>query len=382
MLPLALYIHWPFCKSKCPYCDFNSHVRENIDHGGWKQAYLDEMRFYREKTGAREIKSIFFGGGTPSLMEPDTVAAVIDEAHKLWGLPQGAEVTLEANPTSVEAEKLRGFKTAGVNRVSLGVQSLQAEDLKKLGRQHSPDEAIAALKIASSIFDRYSFDLIYARPQQSLADWQAELEEAIAFGAGHMSLYQLTIEQGTPYYTLHQRGELVIPEESLAADMYEYTQERMEKHGMPAYEISNHARFGDESRHNLVYWTYGDYAGIGPGAHGRLTLEGEKWATRAHRAPEIWRQRVAAAGHGAHPFENIDVSRRGWEALMMGLRLADGLSLEILEGEAQAPLSRIVNESRLKILVGEKLVEVTPTRIRATDTGRQKLNSVLSYLAA
>ncbi len=382
MLPLALYIHWPFCKFKCPYCDFNSHVRERINHADWKATYLKEMAFYREKTGSRQIKSIFFGGGTPSLMEPETVAAIIEEADRLWGLPESTEITLEANPTSVEAEKLRGFKAAGVNRVSLGVQSLRDADLKKLGRQHSAAEAVAAVKLAAGIFDRYSFDLIYARPDQSVADWKQELIEALEFAAGHMSLYQLTIEEGTQYHTLHQRGELKVPSDDIAADMYELTQEMMNARGLPAYEISNHAKPGQESQHNLVYWRYGDYAGIGPGAHGRLTLDGEKWATRAHKAPELWMQWVNDKGHGAHPFEMIDSSKRGWELMMMGLRLREGVQLDAFTKETQTPLSRFINGNRIQVLVDEKLLEVTDQHIRATAAGRQRLNSVLSYLAA
>ncbi|MDE2337308.1 MAG: coproporphyrinogen III oxidase [Alphaproteobacteria bacterium] len=369
---LALYIHWPFCKFKCPYCDFNSHVRERINHPDWRDAYLREMRSYREKTGGRKIESIFFGGGTPSLMEPETVAAVINQADKLWGLPASTEVTLEANPTSVEAEKLHGFKAAGVNRVSLGVQSLRDADLKKLGRQHSAAEALAAVKLAARIFDRYSFDLIYARPDQSLADWKRELGEALDLGAGHMSLYQLTIEEGTQYHTLHQRGELVTPSEDASADMYELTQEMMEAQGLPAYEISNHARAGEESRHNLVYWRYGDYAGIGPGAHGRLTLDEDKWATRAHRAPEVWLKQVSENGHGAHPFEKVGVPQRRQEALLMGLRLKEGTLLP--EG--------VADPARLKTLVDEKMIEVDDGHIRATAAGRQRLNAVLAYLAA
>ncbi len=369
---LALYIHWPFCKFKCPYCDFNSHVRERINHPAFRDAYLREMRFYREKTGERHIESIFFGGGTPSLMEPETVAAVIDEAEKLWGLPAKTEITLEANPTSVEAEKLRGFKSAGVNRVSLGVQSLRDQDLKKLGRQHSAAEALAAVKLAGEIFDRYSFDLIYARPGQTPADWKEELSEALGLGAGHMSLYQLTIEEGTQYHTLHQRGELVLPSEDAGADMYELTQEMMNAQGLPSYEISNHARAGEESRHNLVYWRYGDYLGIGPGAHGRLTADGEKWATRAHRAPEAWLQRVNETGHGAHPFDRIDAATQGREALLMGLRLKQGTRLP--EG--------VVDAGRLKALVDEKMVEVNDNHIRATAAGLQRLNAVLRYLVS
>jgi putative oxygen-independent coproporphyrinogen III oxidase len=383
MLPsLALYIHWPFCKFKCPYCDFNSHVRERVNHPEWKDAYLAEMRFYRDKTGPRRIESIFFGGGTPSLMEPETVAAVIEEAGKLWELPADTEITLEANPTSVEAEKLRGFKAAGVNRVSLGVQSLRDADLKKLGRQHSAAEAIAAVKMAAGIFDRYSFDLIYARPDQSLEDWRQELTEALDFAAGHMSLYQLTIEEGTQYHTLHQRGELQVPGDNLAADMYELTQEMMGARGMPAYEVSNHARPGEESRHNLVYWHYGDYAGIGPGAHGRLTMGGEKFATRAHRAPELWLKWVKDSGHGAHPFEKIDLSKRGWERLMMGLRLSEGVELDAFLKETHTPLTQFVNAHRLQVLIDEKLLEMTGRHMKATAAGRQKLNSLLSFLSA
>jgi oxygen-independent coproporphyrinogen-3 oxidase len=377
---LALYIHWPFCKFKCPYCDFNSHVRERINHPEWQKAYLEEMRFYRAKTGPRQVKSIFFGGGTPSLMAPETVAAVIAEADKLWGLPANTEITLEANPTSVEAEKLRGFKAAGVNRVSLGVQSLRDADLKKLGRQHSAAEAVAAVKTAAQIFDRYSFDLIYARPDQSVGDWKQELGEALEFAAGHISLYQLTIEEGTAYHTLHQRGELKIPDENTAADMFELTQEMTEARGLPAYEISNHAKPGEESQHNLVYWQYGDYAGIGPGAHGRLTLDGEKWATRAHKAPELWMEWVGRQGHGSHPFEMIDYSKRQQEMLLMGLRLRDGVSLDGFMKETHTPLRQFVNQRRLQTLLDEGLLELTDQRMRATAPGRQRLNSVLSHL--
>jgi oxygen-independent coproporphyrinogen-3 oxidase len=377
---LAVYIHWPFCKFKCPYCDFNSHVREKVNHPEWRQAYLDELRYYREQTGPRRVKSIFFGGGTPSLMEPATVAAVISEVDKLWGLPAGTEVTLEANPTSVEADKLRGFKAAGVNRVSLGVQSLRDAALKKLGRQHSAAEALSAVKTAASVFDRYSFDLIYARPDQSLADWKQELEEALEHSADHMSLYQLTIEEGTAYHTLHQRGELKIPDENAAADMYELTQEMMDQRGLPAYEISNHARPGAESQHNLVYWRYGDYAGIGPGAHGRLTIDGKKIATRAHKAPEVWLERVKNQRHGSHPFEVIDFLKRGAEMLMMGLRLREGVLLDDFLKETQTPLSKFVHAERLQKLIDAGFMELTERHIRATAAGRQRLNALLSRL--
>ncbi len=379
---LAVYVHWPFCKAKCPYCDFNSHVREKIEHKDWENAYLKELAYYRGLTGPREVKSVFFGGGTPSLMEPATVAAVIDKIADLWGVPQGTEVTLEANPTSVETGKLQGFKSAGVNRVSLGVQSLRDADLKKLGRQHSAVEAVAAIKTAASIFDRYSFDLMYARPDQTPDMWKQELEEALQYANGHMSLYQLTIEEGTQFHTLHSRGELVIPDDDTGATLYELTQEIMEKRGLPAYEVSNHARLGDESRHNLMYWRYRDYAGIGPGAHGRLTLEGKKMATRAHRAPEAWLERVAKDNHGAHPFEEIDLTKRGREMLMMGLRLPEGVDLTAFRQETGTPFSEFVNQDRVTMLVEGGFVELSSSFVRATPAGRQRLNSLLGFLLA
>lgn len=377
---LAVYVHWPFCKIKCPYCDFNSHVRERVAHDDWRRAFVRELLFYRDLTGARHIQSVFFGGGTPSLMEPQTVETVIDTIADLWGLPQGTEITLEANPTSVETGKLKGFKAAGVNRVSLGVQALNDADLKALGRQHSAAEAIAAVKLAGSIFERFSFDLIYARPDQTVAGWRRELAEGLQYAKGHMSLYQLTIEEGTQYHTLFQRGDLKIPDEETAAQLYEVTQEMMAAADMPAYEISNHARFGDESRHNLVYWRYGDYAGVGPGAHGRLTIGGVKKATRAHRAPEVWLQKTLENGHGAHPFEDIDFPKRAREMLLMGLRLAEGISLSRFEAESGLPFLEFVNPRRVTMLEGEGLLERSGDRLAATASGRQKLNAVLAYL--
>ncbi len=379
---LSIYVHWPFCKFKCPYCDFNSHVRERIEHKDWAGAYLKELKYYRDLTGPRHIQSVFFGGGTPSLMEPATVAAVIDCIDDLWGLPQGAEVTLEANPTSVETGKLQGFKAAGVNRVSLGVQALNDADLKKLGRQHSAKEAIAAVERASKVFTRFSFDLIYARPDQTPQLWEAELKQALAMAAGHMSLYQLTIEEGTQYHTLHARGELVIPDDDAGATLYEMTQSMTEAAGLPSYEISNHARMGDESRHNMVYWRYGDYAGVGPGAHGRLTLKGEKFATRAHRAPELWMERVNQHGHGAHESEVVDNKARGREMLLMGLRLIEGVPLDKFRQQTDTGFSDFVNPQRLKMLIGEGLIDLQPDAVVATAKGRQRLNAVLSYLLA
>lgn len=377
---LAVYVHWPFCKFKCHYCDFNSHVRESIAHKDWLSAYVRELRHYRALTGERHIESVFFGGGTPSLMEPATVEAVIDAIADLWGLPQGTEITLEANPTSVEAEKLKGFKAAGVNRVSLGVQALRDADLKRLTRQHSAAEAVAAVKTAAKIFDRFSFDLIYARPEQDVASWRAELAEALSYAGSHMSLYQLTIEEGTQYHTLHSRGELRIPDDDAGGALYEATQEMMEAAGMPAYEVSNHARPGDESRHNLVYWRYGDYAGIGPGAHGRLTLDGVKTATRAHRAPELWMERVNRDGHGAHAAESVDFAARGREMLMMGLRLMEGVNLENFEKETNSSFSAFVNGEKARILEEEGLLQVSAATVAATAKGRQRLDAVLAYL--
>ncbi len=377
---LAVYVHWPFCKFKCHYCDFNSHVREKIEHRDWAAAYLKEMAHYRALTGPRHIQSVFFGGGTPSLMEPATVEAVLDAVHDLWGIPQGTEITLEANPTSVEVGKLRGFKSAGVNRVSLGVQALSDADLKMLTRQHSAAEAMAAVKAASEVFTRFSFDLIYARPGQTAEAWKKELREAINMAGGHLSLYQLTIEEGTQFHTLHARGELKVPDSDTGAALYEITQEMTEKAGLPAYEVSNHAKPGDESRHNLVYWRYGDYAGIGPGAHGRLTLNGVKTATRAHKAPELWMQRVQRDGHGAHEMESVTQEQRAREMLMMGLRLMEGVSLENFRKEADTEFSAFVNPKQAKILVEEGLLDISGDVVRATPDGRQRLDALLKFL--
>lgn len=379
---LAVYIHWPFCKFKCPYCDFNSHVRDKVEHRDWQAAYLRELRHYRDLTGPREIQSVFFGGGTPSLMEPATVAAVIDEVARLWGLPQGAEITLEANPTSVETGKLQGFRHAGVNRVSLGVQALDDAALKRLGRQHSAQEGLAAVALATKVFDRFSFDLIYAREGQTLEQWRRELAQALAHAQGHMSLYQLTIEEGTQFHTLFQRGELTVPDEDTGANMYETTQEMMEAAGLPAYEVSNHARMGDASRHNMMYWRYRDYAGIGPGAHGRLTLAGRKVATRAHRAPEMWMERVMRDGHGAHAPEEISAPQRAREMLMMGLRLSEGLSLAEVESESGLARGEMIDLARLGHLVNGGFMTVDGAQLRATSAGRQRLNALLGYLLA
>lgn len=330
--PLAVYIHWPFCRKKCPYCDFNSHVSDAVDHDSWLAAYETELATYAEMAGDRQVTSIFFGGGTPSLMSPKTTEGVIRAVARHWDVAENCEITLEANPTSIETDKFRDFRAAGVNRVSVGIQSLRDESLQFLGREHSATEALKALDIANQVFDRTSFDLIYARPNQTPEEWQDELREAIGYAKGHMSLYQLTIEDGTQFKTLRDSGRLTELDGDIAADLYTLTQEMTEAAGMPAYEISNHAAQGQESRHNLTYWRYGDYIGIGPGAHGRLTLaDGTKIATRAHKAPDIWMQRVRDNGHGAHPFTNLDKITQDEERLMMGMRLREGITIQGLD---------------------------------------------------
>lgn len=369
----GVYIHWPFCASKCPYCDFNSHVRQSIDEDAWRSAYVREISHYAALTPGRAVTSIFFGGGTPSLMEPRTVAAAIDAVAAHWKLSPDAEITLEANPTSVEADKFAGFRAAGINRVSVGVQALNDEDLKFLGRQHSAKEAMAAIETARTHFDRYSFDLIYARPQMSVEKWRAELQEALSYANGHLSLYQLTIEEGTPFYMRHGRGEFTVPDQDRGGELFEATQEIMDAAGMPAYEISNHARPGQESIHNLTYWRYGDYVGIGPGAHGRLTIGGVKQATRGHRAPEIWLERVSKDGHGAHPFETVEPSQEFTERLMMGLRLREGIALP--DGWRD-----YIDEKKILALSEEGLMEFTGENLRPTLAGMQRLEGILAYL--
>ncbi len=378
----GLYVHWPFCLSKCPYCDFNSHVQDRVDQDAWRNALLAEIRYYAALMPGRKLTSVFFGGGTPSLMPPDTVAAVIDEAQKLWAFSNDIEITLEANPTSVEAGKFRAFRQAGVNRVSLGIQSLRESDLVFLGRKHNVGEARQAIDIAAATFDRFSFDLIYARPEQTVAAWREELNEALTLSGGHISLYQLTIEPGTAFHTQHARGDFMIPNDMVAGDLYEVTQDILGAAGMPAYEISNHAKPGEESRHNLTYWRYGDYAGVGPGAHGRITLDGQKIATRAHRAPEIWLKNVAAQGHGAHPFEEITPDQRLTEALMMGLRLTEGVPLARLEHESGRTADTFFDPKKIKSLCDEGYLSMANDRITATASGRQRLNALLSYLVA
>jgi oxygen-independent coproporphyrinogen-3 oxidase len=376
----GIYVHWPFCLSKCPYCDFNSHVRDSVDHDRWRTALLAELDHYADRTPGRTVTSIFFGGGTPSLMEPSTAAAVIDRVAERWTVAPDIEITLEANPSSVESGRFADLAAAGVNRVSLGIQALDDASLAFLGRRHNAGEALDALQVAKRRFGRTSFDLIYARPGQTLAAWRAELARAIEEGTEHLSVYQLTIEEGTRFATLAARGELQMPDEDTQAALYEATQDILGAAGLPAYEISNHARPGAESRHNLTYWRYGDYAGIGPGAHGRLTVDGQKLATRAHRAPEIWLDRVAANGHGAHADEPVGMDARRDELFMMGLRLAEGVSRARLRAELGADVGDLLDSRKLERLVDAGFLALDDERLSATGAGLQRLNAVLVSL--
>ena len=377
----AVYVHWPFCLSKCPYCDFNSHVRESRDEAGWRAALLAELDHYAALTPDRTVTSIFFGGGTPSLMAPATTQAVIERIAARWSLAEGAEITIEANPNSVEAARLAGFRAAGINRVSIGVQALDDDALRFLGRGHNAGEARAAIAAAGKSFERYSFDLIYARPGQTVAGWTAELGEALSLAGDHLSLYQLTIEPGTAFHAAQARGDFVLPDDELGAALYQATQDRLEGAGMPAYEISNHARPGAESRHNLVYWRYEDYVGVGPGAHGRLTFDGEKRATRQERAPETWLTRIAERGHATAETRLVPAHDAADEALLMGLRLSEGIDPARFQRQTGVALDQAIDAVRLERLTRAGYV-VRDTRLRATAAGRRVLNSVIAELAA
>ncbi|MBL8807257.1 MAG: coproporphyrinogen III oxidase, partial [Rhodospirillales bacterium] len=324
-MSFAVYVHWPFCKSKCPYCDFNSHVRDKIDGEAWKTALLAEIDHYAALTPGRTVTSVFFGGGTPSLMDPQLAGAIVDRIAMRWAIAEDPEITLEANPNSAEAERFAAFKSAGVNRLSIGVQALDDRALKFLGRGHDSREARRAVDRAAALFDRFSFDLIYARPGQSVDDWTRELKQALDWQPTHLSVYQLTIEKGTQFATLAERGDLAMPTEDLQEQLYDATQGLLEAAKMPAYEISNHARKGEESRHNLTYWRYEDYVGVGPGAHGRVTIDGQRRATRQEKLPETWLARVAAQGHATAEDTPLDRAQCVDEALMMGLRLREGI---------------------------------------------------------
>ncbi len=376
----AVYVHWPFCLSKCPYCDFNSHVRQQpVDEARFLQAFRTELAHRAALAPGRTVSSIFFGGGTPSLMRPATVAGILDAVAGHWAVEPGAEVTLEANPTSVEAERFRGYRAAGVNRVSLGVQAMNDVDLKALGRLHTVAEAMAAVGVAASIFERTSFDLIYARPGQSPQAWAAELTGAIGRAAEHLSLYQLTIEPDTIFERLHRAGKLKTPDPDLARALWDVTQEVTAKHGLPAYEVSNHARPGAESRHNLVYWRYGDYAGVGPGAHGRLTTPAGRKAQATERHPEMWLTVVEGEGHGIVSEELLSAEEQGDEFLLMGLRLAEGIDPARFAALAGRPL----DAGRIASLRADGMVEQTADgHLRATPEGFAVLDAVVADLAA
>ena len=376
----GVYVHWPFCAAKCPYCDFNSHVRfGGVDEPRFLAAFLRELDDVRLRTGPRVVSSIFFGGGTPSLMQPRTVAAIIEHIGTVYTIAPDAEITLEANPSSVEAERFRGYRSAGVNRVSMGVQSLNDGELKKLGRIHSVAEAKAAIAIAAQTFERYTFDLIYARPGQTVPQWRAELAEALALAGSHLSLYQLTIEPETPFATLQAAGKLVIPDADAALALYELTQEMTAARGLPIYEISNHAGPGEESRHNLIYWRYGEYAGIGPGAHGRIVTAGQRHATITERGPEGWLARVEAHGHGLTEITPLTPAEAADEMLLMGLRLVDGLDL--------ARLARLTGftpgaEAMAELQDLGMIEPIGNTHLRASRQGRFILNAIVAKLSA
>jgi oxygen-independent coproporphyrinogen-3 oxidase len=376
----GVYVHWPFCLSKCPYCDFNSHVRlGGIDEARFVRAYAAEIAETATRVPGRTVSSIFFGGGTPSLMQPATVSAILDAIGKNWSIAPDVEVTLEANPTSVEATRFAGYRAAGVNRVSLGVQALDDASLKALGRMHTAQEALDAVAIARKAFERYSFDLIYARPDQTPGAWRTELSRAISQAAEHLSLYQLTIEDGTPFAALHAAGKLIVPDSDRSRALYDLTQEVCAAHGLPAYEISNHARPGAESRHNLIYWRYHEYAGIGPGAHGRLLIDGVRHATATEKRPESWLMRVDAVGHGRITDDELNREEMADEFLLMGLRLTEGID----PARYHALAGRSLDPERITSLNVDGFVESTADgRLRVTCSGFPVLDAVVADLAA
>lgn len=374
---ISLYIHWPFCKSKCPYCDFNSHVREAINPKQWEQAYLAELSYFLPPIQGRTVESVFFGGGTPSLMPPSIVEAILDKLAAICHLPKDTEVTLEANPTSVEAEKFRQFKQAGVNRLSLGIQSLDDKALHFLGREHNAAEALQAIRLARDTFSRYSFDLIYARPGQTPETWEAELKQALALAGGHLSLYQLTIEKGTPFYNAYRQAQFTLPDEEASAVLYELTEAMMDAEGMPAYEVSNYALPGQECRHNLVYWRYGEYLGIGPGAHSRLTMTEEKHALMAIHHPENWLKQITTKGHGLQSQQALTTQEMLEECLLMGLRLQEGVELAKLQSLYGIDKAIFTLNLALKPLIAEGLLTLTPTHLKTTPAGRLVLNSLV-----
>ena len=397
MQPLSIYIHWPFCKKKCPYCDFNSHVRETVDYDRWQRALLRELETQSARVLEREVVSIFFGGGTPSLMPPSIVDALLKRISDLWKMSPTCEITLEANPTSTESENFTALRSAGINRVSLGVQSLRDEELKFLGREHSAKEALKAVELAASIFDRYSFDLIYARPHQTVQTWEAELREALTYAGDHLSLYQLTIEEETPFARVYAKGGFELPDEDTAADLYELTAALCAEKNLHAYEISNYAKPGHECRHNLAYWKGDEYLGIGPGAHGRIVpscefqvasdltrnseLATRNWiATATLKSPERWLTIVEEKGEGFDSFQPISPQDRAEELVLTRLRLREGLDIGSIKEQTGIDISPLLNPQNLQMLMNEKLLLQTQQGYKATESGKLVINPVIAAL--
>lgn len=378
--PLAVYIHWPFCKSKCPYCDFNSHVRESVEQERWKQALLRELEHMAAQVPDRCVASIFFGGGTPSLMPPATAEALITRVHQLWPVAGNIEITLEANPTSVEANTFPDFKQAGINRVSLGVQSLRDDELKFLGREHKASEALKAVERARNTFDRYSFDLIYARPHQTLTTWEKELSEALKHIDGHMSLYQLTIEENTAFHHAYAKGGFTLPDEDTSAALYQLTEEMLASRGLSAYEVSNYAKPGQESRHNLAYWKGDDYIGVGPGAHGRVTVEGKRIATQTLKSPERWLENTEKNNHALEIWQEVPRAQEAEERVMMGLRLKDGIDYARFKEQTGYALEDNINLSKRDFYIEKGLLENNAQKLKVTLAGRLVLTSLTSEL--
>ena len=378
--PLAVYIHWPFCKSKCPYCDFNSHVRDSVEQERWRTALIQELNYMAAHTQGRVVTSIFFGGGTPSLMPPGTAQALIERVHDLWKVADDIEITLEANPTSVETSTFKDFRSAGVNRASLGVQSLRPEALKFLGREHSNEEAIRAIESARSTFERYSFDLIYARPEQSLVDWEAELTLALQYVSGHMSLYQLTIEENTAFYHAYAKGGFTMPDEAQSEALYRLTESMLTDKGLNAYEVSNYAKPGQESRHNLSYWKGNEYIGIGPGAHGRINVSGIRTATQTLKSPERWLENTEKNSQAIEVLQEISRQQEVEERVMMGLRLKNGINFDSFKKQTGYDLKEHLTPGRYELFIEKGLLVNNPERLQPTLAGRLVLNTLTAEL--
>lgn len=381
-MSFAVYVHWPFCKSKCPYCDFNSHVRDKIDGDAWKNALLREIDHYAELTPGKRVTSVFFGGGTPSLMDPSLAGSVLERIATRWAIADEPEITLEANPNSSEAAHFAAFKAAGINRLSIGVQALDDTALKFLGRGHDVREAQRAIDRAAALFERFSFDLIYARPGQTVTEWQEELKRALALQPPHLSLYQLTIEEGTQFQTLFARGQYKLPDEDVQEQLYDTTNAMLADAGLPAYEVSNYAKPGQESRHNLVYWRYEDYVGVGPGAHGRIAIDGKRHATRQAKAPETWLADVAANGHATAESVPLEKATQVDEAVMMGFRLSEGIDAARFERVTGAALEGpdALDPKRVARMIADGFLARTPTGLAATPQGMKLLNALLAAL--